>query len=191
MEPEVGQHRRRLLAGLAGRVIEIGAGNGLNFPHYPPEVTQVYAVEPEPYLRKLATERAADTPTNVELADGVADRLPAPDGSFDAAVLSLVLCSVLDQAAALAEVRRVLRPGGELRFFEHVRAASTGLRRVQRVLDATFWSWVAGGCHLSHDTAAAIETAGFTIESIERLRVPDTRIAQPASPHVLGVARRS
>jgi ubiquinone/menaquinone biosynthesis C-methylase UbiE len=191
MEPEIVDHRRRLLAGLSGRVIEIGAGNGLNFAHYPPEVAEVYAVEPEPHLRKLAAQRAATAAVPVEVADGVADRLPADEASFDAAVLSLVLCSVPDQAPALTETRRVLRPGGELRFFEHVRASSAGLRRVQRVLDATIWSFVAGGCHLSRDTAAAIEAAGFTIESIEHLRVPDTRPPQPASPHILGVATTS
>jgi ubiquinone/menaquinone biosynthesis C-methylase UbiE len=190
MEPEVGPHRRRLLTGLRGRVIEIGAGNGLNFGHYPPEVERVYAVEPEPHLRSLAIERAGEVDVDIEVVDGVADQLPTGDASFDAAVVSLVLCSVPDQATALAEVRRVLRPGGELRFFEHVRAESTGLRRVQRTLDATIYPWFAGGCHLSRDTAATIEEAGFTIESVESLRVPDVRIAPPSWPHILGVARR-
>jgi ubiquinone/menaquinone biosynthesis C-methylase UbiE len=190
MEPEVGPHRRRLLAGLRGRVIEIGAGNGLNFGHYPPEVEQVYAVEPEPRLRSLATERAGDVAAAVEVVDGIADQLPADDASFDAAVVSLVLCSVPDQATALAEVRRVLRSGGELRFFEHVRADTSGLRRFQRALDATVYPWLAGGCHLSRDTATAIRRAGFAVESIESLRVPDIRISTPATPHILGAARR-
>jgi ubiquinone/menaquinone biosynthesis C-methylase UbiE len=194
MEPEIGPYRRRLLAGLSGRVIEVGAGNGLNFAHYPPEVTHVHAVEPEPRLRALAAEQAAEladeTSTGIEVLDGVADQLPTDPMSFDAAVFSLVLCSVSDQAAALAEARRVLRPGGQLRFFEHVRADSSGLRRVQRALDATVWPRVAGGCHVGRDTATAIERAGFTITSIERLRVPDTRITLPATPHILGVASR-
>ncbi len=190
MEPEVGRYRSRLLAGLRGRVIEIGAGNGLNFGHYPPEVEQVYAVEPEPRLRALATARADEADADVEVVDGVADRLPADDASFDAAVVSLVLCSVPDQATALAEVRRVLRSGGELRFFEHVRADTSGLRRTQRALDATIYPWLAGGCHLSRDTATAIRRAGFTVESIESLRVPDTRMSMPATPHILGAARR-
>ncbi|HYJ66885.1 MAG TPA: class I SAM-dependent methyltransferase [Nocardioidaceae bacterium] len=191
MEPEIGRYRRRLLAGLRGRVIEIGAGNGLNFGHYPPAVDQVYAVEPEPRLRALAVARADEVDAEVEVVDGVADELPADDASFDAAVLSLVLCSVPDQATALAEVRRVLRPDGELRFFEHVRADTAGLRRVQRALDATIYPRLAGGCHLNRDTAAAIEEAGFAVESIEPLRVPDTRISLPATPHILGIARPS
>lgn len=190
MEPEIGDYRRRMLAGLRGRVIEIGAGNGLNFAHYPAEVS-VYAVEPEPFLRAQAVERAEAADAAIEVVDGVADGLPADDGSFDAAVLSLVMCSVPDQATALAEARRVLRPGGELRFFEHVRAQSAGLRRVQRALDATVWPWTAGGCHLGRDTAAAIRAAGFTVESIETPRVPDIRLSLPSSPHILGVARRA
>lgn len=189
MEPEIADYRGRLLAGLSGRVIEVGAGNGLNFAHYPPGVS-VYAVEPERRLRGLAVERAAAAAVDVEVVDGVADALPAADESFDAVVMSLVLCSVPDQATALAEARRILRPGGELRFFEHVRATSGGLRRVQRVLDVTVWPWFAGGCHTGRDTAAAIRDAGFTIESVEDLRVPDVRVSLPASPHILGVARR-
>ena len=128
-------HRRELLAGLAGRVLEVGAGNGLNFAHYPPAVTEVLAVEPEPYLRGLAEVAARQAPVSVRVVDGSADALPAADASMDAAVASLVLCSVPDQARALAELHRVLRPGGDLRFFEHVRADTVGLARVQRLAD--------------------------------------------------------
>src|SRR5919201_6608396 len=101
------EHRDENLAGLSGRVIEIGAGNGLNFTHYPREVEEVMAVEPEPYLRARAREAAADAPVKVTVVDGTADRLPAQDGEFDAAVTSLVLCTVPNPARALAEVRRV------------------------------------------------------------------------------------
>jgi len=183
-----GERRDQLLAGLAGRVIEVGAGNGLNFTHYPPEVTRVMAVEPEPRLRAIAEAEAAKAAAPVEVVDGTADRLPADDASFDAAVASLVLCSVPDVPAALAEIRRVLRPGGQLRFFEHVRADTPGLARVQRILDATVWPTLGGGCHSHRDTGAAIEAAGFTIDAIERHRIPDTRIATHTSPHILGVA---
>jgi ubiquinone/menaquinone biosynthesis C-methylase UbiE len=116
-------HRDRVLAGLAGRVIEVGAGNGLNFVHYPPTVEQVVAVEPEDRLRVLAEAAAKTAPVPVRVVAGHAGALPGEDGEFDAAVASLVLCSVADVAAALAEIRRVLRPGGQLRFFEHVRSS--------------------------------------------------------------------
>jgi SAM-dependent methyltransferase len=182
------EHRDRLLAGLAGRVIEVGAGNGLNFAHYPPTVTHVLAVEPEPHLRRLAVAAAADAPVPVEVVAGTADHLPAGDATLDAAVASLVLCSVADVPAALAEIRRALRPGGQLRFFEHVRAETPGLGRVQRVLDTTIWPAVAGGCHTHRDTGTAIEAAGFAIDRIDRFRFPQTSIPAPASPHILGVA---
>src|SRR3954447_17517782 len=110
----IAAHRRSALAGLRGRVLEVGAGNGLNFAHYPGTVTEVLAVEPEPYLRGRAVRAAASAPVAVRVVDGVADALPADDGSFDAAVASLVLCSVPSQDRALAEVHRVLLPGGEL-----------------------------------------------------------------------------
>src|SRR3954470_8369162 len=116
-----GAHRDDMLAGLSGRVLELGAGNGLNFAHYPATVTEVVAVEPEPTLRAAAQTAAGEAPVPVRVVEGVADRLPAEEGEFDAAVASLVLCSVPDQASALAELKRVIRPGGDLRFYEHVK----------------------------------------------------------------------
>ena len=182
------QRRQELLSVLAGEVVEVGAGDGLNFPHYPPAVTHVLAVEPEPHLRGLAREAASHAPVPVEVVDGLAERLPCTDGSADAVVVSLVLCSVADQTAALREIRRVLKPGGRLRFLEHVRADTPGLVRVQRVLDATLWPRVAGGCHTGRDTAAAIERAGFTIQSLDRYLFPEART--PVSFHILGTAIR-
>jgi ubiquinone/menaquinone biosynthesis C-methylase UbiE len=183
-------YRARALAGLAGSVIEVGAGNGLNFAHYPAGVTGVLAVEPDRYLRGIAEWHAGRAPVTVTVLDGVAERLPAADGSFDAAVLTLMLCSVVNQRAALAEVRRVVRPGGQLRFCEHVRAGTPGLRRVQRVLDATVWPGLGGGCHVARDTLAAIAGAGFTIVQSEAFQFPVSRIPAPASPHVWGIATR-
>jgi SAM-dependent methyltransferase len=114
------EHRRRLLAGLSGAVLEIGAGHGLNFAHYPTSVTELIAIEPEPTLRAAATEAAASAPVPIRVRAGVAGELPLEDESVNAAVASLVLCSVPDQDRALAELRRVLRPDGQLRFYEHV-----------------------------------------------------------------------
>ncbi|HWF74758.1 MAG TPA: class I SAM-dependent methyltransferase, partial [Solirubrobacteraceae bacterium] len=121
MEREAGAHRDELLAGLHGHVIEVGAGNGMNFGHYPATVERVVAVEPEPYLRQRAAAAAVDAPVPVTVQEGRAVPLPFADASFDAAVASLVLCTVPDPVGALAELRRVLKPGGELRFMEHVR----------------------------------------------------------------------
>ena len=185
-----GERRHQLLAGLRGRVLEVGAGNGMNFAHYPPEVTHVLAVEPEPHLRALAQDKAEEAEVSIEVVDGTADHLPADDASFDAVVASLVLCTVPDVPGALAEIRRVLQAGGELRFFEHVRADTPSLARVQRILDATVWPWFVGGCHPHRDTRTAIEDAGFTIKDLEALRIPDTRIPAPASPHILGTATK-
>jgi ubiquinone/menaquinone biosynthesis C-methylase UbiE len=179
-------HRKPLLASLTGDVIEIGAGTGANFSHYPAAVTRVLAIEPEPRLRALAAAAAQAVPVPIEVTDGMAGALPAADASYDAAVVSFVLCTVPDQTAALAEIRRVLRPGGRLYFLEHVRADSTGIRRIQRVLDATVWPRLFGGCHLGLDTAAAIERAGFTISKLEEFLFPAHR--GPVSFHIAGHA---
>jgi SAM-dependent methyltransferase len=156
----VGEHRDEMLAGLSGDVVEVGAGNGLNFAHYPAGVRHVTAFEPEPYLRQLALQAAAASPVPVDVLEGTADRIPSGDGVFDAAVSSLVLCSVADVGAALAELHRVLRSGGELRFYEHVRAADPGRARLQDRIDP-IWSRMFGGCHPNRDTEASIVAAVF------------------------------
>ena len=186
----IGEHRDRLLAGLSGAVVEVGAGNGLNFPHYPGTVARVVAVEPEPNLRALAEKAARSAPVPVEVVEGRAEVLPFPDASFDAAVACLVLCSVADQGAALREISRVLRPGGTLRFFEHVQADGAVLRGVQRALDATVWPLAAGGCHTARDTGAALIEAGFTITELDRFEFPESRIPMPIQTHILGRANR-
>jgi ubiquinone/menaquinone biosynthesis C-methylase UbiE len=184
------QHRDRLLAGLAGTVLEVGAGHGLNFPHYPVTVSEVIAVEPEPTLRAAAVEAASRARVPVRVIAGVADELPVADASVDAAVASLVLCSVPDQPRALAELRRVIRPAGELRFYEHVIAEHHPRRFLLQVLDRTgLWPMIAGGCHPARDTEAAISAAGFRLEGVEHFMFAATKPG-PAIPHILGRARR-
>jgi SAM-dependent methyltransferase len=187
MDAEIGDHRRRLLAGLTGRILEIGAGNGLNFPHYPVTVTEVLAIEPEPYLRRLALAAARQAPIPIRVVDGTAEALPTPDGAVDTVVASLVLCTVADPDRALAEVGRVLRPGGRLRFYEHVRAEDPRLARWQDRLERP-WGWLVGGCHPNRDTVAAITAAGLRLVQLDRF---DLQAMPPlARPHVLGVAER-
>ena len=182
-------HRAETLAELSGRVIELGAGNGMNFPHYPAGVTEVVAVEPEPTLRAAAEEAAPAAPVPVRVVDAVADRLPAEDESFDAAVASLVLCSVPDQAVALEELRRVVRPGGELRFYEHVQAGSQPMAGILKFAERTFWPYVGGGCHPARHTADAIAHAGFEVEECRRFDfTPGFPV--PPIPHILGRALR-
>jgi ubiquinone/menaquinone biosynthesis C-methylase UbiE len=182
------EHRRALLEGLTGRVIEVGAGHGLNFVYYPRSVTQVVAVEPEPYLCALARRAAVNAPVPIEIRDGIAEALPTAEDEFDAAVASLVLCSVDDQQAALAEIDRVVRPGGELRFYEHVISNRPGMARMQRWADATIYPHLAGGCHAARDTDAAIREAGFQIEREERIDFKASPMV-PSIPHILGSAR--
>ena len=148
--------RAELLAGLTGDVVEIGAGNGQNFRHYPAGVRSVVAVEPEPHLRGLAVQAARAATLPVSVRAGRAESLPLPEASADAAVLCLVMCSLPDRVAALAELRRVLRPGGVVRFLEHTRADTAGLALVQRIADATLWPWFTGGCHTARDPLAAL-----------------------------------
>lgn len=184
------EYRREMLDGAAGRVIEIGAGHGLNFSFYPSEVTEVVAVEPEAVLRRGAEKAATAAPVKVTVVDGVADALPEADASFDIGVASLVLCSVPDQAGALAELHRVIRPEGELRFYEHVLAKDVRLAHWQRRADPV-WTRLGGGCHLDRDTASAIEAAGFEISSIRRFSFSTSVVDRLASPQILGVARRA
>jgi ubiquinone/menaquinone biosynthesis C-methylase UbiE len=128
--------RAQLLEGLTGRVLEIGAGNGLNFRHYPASVEEVVAVEPERHLRGLAVDAASDSAVPVAVVDALAEQLLYADASFDAAVASLTLCSIADVERALAELHRVVRPYGELRFFEHVASPRRAARALQRAADA-------------------------------------------------------
>ncbi|MBC2876396.1 MULTISPECIES: class I SAM-dependent methyltransferase [Streptomyces] len=184
-------HRRELLAGLAGRVIEIGAGPGLNFPYYPDAVSEVVAVEPEQWLRRAAVEAAVRAEVPVDVVPAAAEALPVKSEAFDAAVVCLVLCSVRDVPRALGELRRVLRPGAEVRFFEHGRAEERTFAAVQRVADRILWPRLFGGCRTSRDPLRALAAAGFAVRSPRRVRVPATGLRLPSSSCVTGVAVRA
>jgi ubiquinone/menaquinone biosynthesis C-methylase UbiE len=178
--------RRRLVSQLTGHVVEIGAGSGLTFPHYPRTVESVVAVEPDPAHRASAERAAQSARVPIVVIDAVAEQLPLPDAAADAAVTSLSLCSVSNVATALAELRRVLRAQGELRFLEHVIAGRGPLRLLQR-LATPVYSLLPDGCHIDRDTLADITRAGFTIEHCEHFMHADRSLG-PAIPHVLGTA---
>ena len=166
---ELGERRHELVAELEGEVLEIGAGTGFNLPHYE-RASRVVAVEPNASMAKQLRKRAAEAAVPVELRIGSAESLPFADGTFDTAVITFVLCSVDDPAAALRDVRRVLRPDGRLVILEHVRgegrlaAWQTRLTPLHRK--------VAGNCHLDRDTLAALAAAGFETDQVERVRIP-------------------
>lgn len=180
------EHRRRLLANAIGHAVEVGAGTGLNLRHYPEAVTEVLAVEPDPHMfrRLVAAMDGATVPVRVRRA--TADALPVQSESVDTVVMSLVLCSVPDVRTALDEARRVLKPGGRLVFFEHVRSEDPRFSRWQDRLDRP-WTLFGAGCHSNRDTLGAIRAAGFEVREVERF---DERAAMLARPHILGWAAR-
>jgi ubiquinone/menaquinone biosynthesis C-methylase UbiE len=160
----LGERRARLLADLSGDVLDVGAGTGANLAHLR-RAARVVATEPDPAMRKRLTGKLTEAHAPVEVADAPAESLPYPDASFDAVVYTLVLCTVADPDAALAEARRVLKPSGRLVVLEHVRGAGR-LARWQDRLDP-LWSRFGAGCHLNRDTRATIERAGFAFDRVE------------------------
>jgi ubiquinone/menaquinone biosynthesis C-methylase UbiE len=180
--------RRELVAGASGRVVEVGAGNGINFEHYPASVSELIAIEPEPYLRSQAETAASCAPIPIRVTSGTAASLGLDDDSADVIVVSGVLCSVPDQREALLEFRRVLRDDGELRFYEHVRSRRPGFARWQRGVDP-IWSRFMGGCHTTRDTLASITAAGFRIDRCRGFGFPPNARAYPVVPRILGIAR--
>lgn len=183
----LGEWRRVLLAPLAGEVLEVGAGTGVNLAHYSAAVTRLVLAEPDPYMRRRLSVRAKEQ-GRAEVVDAPAEKLPFADASFDVVVSTLVLCSVASLDGALAEMRRVLRPGGRLVFIEHVAAWDRPDRlKWQRRIEPV-WKLFAGNCHLTRTTAEAIETAGFDLTEVKRESV---RKALPwVRPSVRGVATK-
>jgi ubiquinone/menaquinone biosynthesis C-methylase UbiE len=177
--------RAALLAGARGRVLELGAGTGLNLPHYPARLERLVLTEPEEPMRRRLHERAQDRGATVVAAP--AERLPFDDASFDTVVATLTLCTVDDLPAALAEARRVLVPGGRLLFCEHVRSGDPRTARRQDLL-TPLWRHVGHGCHPNRDTLAAIEASGLRVAEVEHGRVPHA--PRFLAPLIAGVAVR-
>ncbi|OGO50063.1 MAG: hypothetical protein A2148_06090 [Chloroflexi bacterium RBG_16_68_14] len=175
--------RPRLMGEVRGRVLEIGAGTGASFAHYPPEA-QVVATEPDPFMLERARRRLAELgASHIELHQAPAEQLPFENASFDHVVSSLVLCTVPDLPRALAEARRILKPEGTFRFWEHVRNDESRFWGGVQDVITPVWRWVGAGCHPNRRTQQAIEEAGFRIEWVERVRLA------PGTPGIYGVAR--
>jgi ubiquinone/menaquinone biosynthesis C-methylase UbiE len=172
--------RSELLKGARGRVLELGAGTGLNLELYPHEgLDSLTATEPDPHMYKQLRERAAKVCAGAELVQAGAEDLPFEDDSFDTAVVTLVLCTVPDQPAALREIKRVLKPGGKLLFLEHVRSDHRDLAKWQDRLEKP-WRFLGDGCHCNRDTEAGLKAAGFKLSGIEHPKLPKAPpIVQP------------
>jgi ubiquinone/menaquinone biosynthesis C-methylase UbiE len=182
----MGERRRALLSNAIGVTVEVGAGTGLNSPHYRDSVSKVVATEPDRYMLRRLRRAAADARVPILVERAPAEALPLEDACADSVVCTLVLCSVPDQDDALREIGRVLKPGGRLLFLEHVRSpnrrTATWQDRIERP-----WTWFAGGCHPNRDTESAIQRAGFTAMDVERFDLPGPPILRP---HVMGVATK-
>jgi len=163
--------RAQALAPAQGATLELGAGTGANLEHYPEAVTELVLTEPSEHMAKRLRDKVAASGRAAEVVVAPAERLPFPDERFDTVTATLVLCTADDPAAALREVARVLRPGGQLLFLEHVRADDPGLARWQDRLEGA-WGYMAAGCHPNRDTLAAIEGAGFAVGGLEHGRFP-------------------
>lgn len=179
------EERRGLLGQAAGSTIEIGAGTGLNLSYFPPAVTRLVLVEPDPDMRKRLHRRVGGR-DDVQIVDARAEALPFPDASFDTAVVTFALCSVADVDTALAEIARVLRPGGRLLFLEHVRDIDPAIARKQDH-PVFLYSWI--GCHPNRDTLTAISRAPFEVTTVRHGEVP--KAPRVERPMIVGTAARS
>jgi len=165
------QMRRELLAGARGRVLELGAGTGVNLDLYPQGIADLTLVEPDPHMAKRLRAKLADSRHAATVVEAPAEGLPFEEGRFDTVVATLVLCTVPDPAATLAEAARVLVPGGRLLFVEHVRAEQPGLARWQDRLEKP-WRFLGDGCHCNRDTVATIAASRFAVGELERGQLP-------------------
>ncbi len=169
-EADLAARRRRLLADASGRVLEIGAGTGLNLTHYPAGLDRLVLTEPSAAMAAKLREKLAHSPHAGEVVEAGADALPFEDDSFDTVVSTLVLCTVPDLAGAIAETRRVLAPGGQLLLIEHVRSDDPGRARWQDRLE-TPWRIFGNGCHCNRDTESALRAGGFLLSPLEHAKL--------------------
>ncbi len=183
----LGNWRRELLANARGNVLEIGAGTGLNIPYYAPEVTQLTLSEPDPHMRKRLSSTTPEKRRNIQIQAWPAERIAMPDNAYDTIVSTLVLCSVACQANSLKEIKRLLKPGGQFLFMEHVLSDNPRVIRWQKRLEPT-WALCAGDCRLTRDTQTAIESASFHLETLTEAPMLGT----PAfvSRTIRGIARK-
>jgi ubiquinone/menaquinone biosynthesis C-methylase UbiE len=158
--------RARVCSGMAGDVVEVGFGTGLNSPYYPTQVAKVAAVEPSAVCMRIAQPRIAATSADVELAGLTGEALELPSEEFDTALSTWTLCTIPNLDAALAEIRRVLKPGGRFHFVEHGRAPDTGVARWQARIEPP-WKRIAGGCHLTRRIPEFIDGAGFHLDALD------------------------
>ncbi|HEV2809117.1 MAG TPA: class I SAM-dependent methyltransferase [Acidimicrobiales bacterium] len=179
---EIGRRRQALLEHAVGRVLDVGVGTGESFKHTPATVRELVGLDPDPAMLRQAQRRLEEAHVPAWLVQSESERLPFASASFDTVVACLVLCTVTDVASTVAELHRVLRPGGRLLVMEHVRASDEALAEWQDLVDRP-WSWVHGGCHPNRRTLAAIEDGGFRLGPLERYGFP-------VLPHVQGVAER-
>jgi len=171
----VDRQRAKVVPRARGRVLEIGMGSGLNVPHYDPaHVTAVVGIEPSARLRADASRQAERAPMPVRVLDALAEALPVESESIDSVVVTYTLCTIPDPDAALAELRRVLAPGGAIHFVEHGLAPDESVQRMQRLLEPA-WRRLAGGCHLSRDTPALLERHGFELTELDTMYLPGPR----------------
>lgn len=183
--------RDEIAGGAQGRVLELGAGTGANFAYYRDHAEAIDATEPDPFMLERATPRAEAAPRPVRLHQAPAEQLPFDDASFDTVVSTLVMCTVSDPAAALAEVRRVLRPSGQLRMYEHVRYDHAFGAFWQDAF-APAWRWFGAGCNPNRDTAASVRAAGFDISRLELTKpMPLLPPFCLTRPHILAIAAPS
>jgi ubiquinone/menaquinone biosynthesis C-methylase UbiE len=184
----LGALRAEMLKDLKGEILEIGAGTGANFQYYP-EGLHVAAIEPDPYMMERARRRAGELPANIELHQTAAETLPFQDGSFDYVIDTLVLCSVRDPRKVLSEIKRVLKPGGELRVYEHVRYQNPIGALSQDIINPA-WQWFGAGCHPNRDTGRLLREAGFELSDVRiRKELPPIPPMLFTRPHLQAIAR--